>query len=113
MTPTKPLKPAVPVTTRAGPASHAVSDAAGRGAPAPAAAGATNASNASQGGNGGSFGSVSGAPAGTNTTPSSDWLAELRVKPAPDPNPPGVPISTQSRDPAQRGRALESKRGQR
>lgn len=108
MTPTKPLKPAVPVTTRAGPASHAVSDAAGRGAPAPAA-GASNASNPS---NGGSFGSVSGAPAGTNTTPSSDWLAELRVKPAPDPNPPGVPISTQSRDPAQRGRALESKRGQ-
>jgi len=108
MTPTKPLKPAVPVTTRAGPASHAVSDAAGRGAPAPAA----SASNASNPSNGGSFGSVSGAPAGTNTTPSSDWLAELRVKPAPDPNPPGVPISTQSRDPAQRGRALESKRGQ-
>ena len=47
---------------------------------------------------------------GTDTTPSSDWLAELQ--PAAPPPQPGVAISTRPRQPV-KGRAVESKRGQR
>lgn len=51
------------------------------------------------------------AATGTDTQPSSDWLAELHP-PAP-PAPPGVAVSTRPRDNAVKGRAVESKRGQR
>jgi len=88
-----PATQAVPPTTRAGPASHAVSDAADQ-----PASGQADAAG-------------SGAPAGTDTTPSSDWLAELHFKPVREQAPPGVPISTKPRDPARQGRAVASTRG--
>ncbi len=47
---------------------------------------------------------------GTDTTPSSDWLGEITEPAAPAE---GVPIATRSKVDKRRGRAVESKRGQR
>ena len=55
------------------------------------------------------------AGAGTDTQPSSDWMAEMKLRPgatAAAPPQPGVAVSTRPRD-TSRGRAVESKRGQR
>ena len=77
-----------PTTGRAGPASHAVSDAATATTPPPQ------------------------SPPASTTTASSDWLAERKVEPAAAPSE-GVAIDTKPHDAAQRGKAIESRRGQR
>lgn len=82
-------KRAAPGTHRAGPASHAISDAATGTVP------------------------PSGSPPDSGTTPSSDWLGERHFQPAAAP-PPGIAIETKPRNAkAQRGQAIESRRGQR
>ncbi len=53
---------------------------------------------------------AAGAATGTDTTPSSDWLEELRQPAVPTP---GVAISTRAGGGLHRGRVTESKRGQR
>ena len=58
---------------------------------------------------------AAGAGTGTDTQASSDWMAEMKQRPgaaAAPGSPPGVAVSTRPRD-ASRGRAVESKRGQR
>ena len=55
------------------------------------------------------------AGTGTDTQLSSDWMAEMKLRPgaaAAAPPQPGVAVSTRPRD-TSRGRAVESKRGQR
>jgi hypothetical protein len=47
---------------------------------------------------------------GTDTTPSSDWLAERSAEAAPQP---GVAISTRPKGAVERARARESRRGRR
>lgn len=49
---------------------------------------------------------------GSGTTASSDWLAEIKQVPGTDPRQ-GVPVATRSKGDRHRGRAVESKRGQR
>ena len=77
-----------PSAGRAGPASHAVSDAATATTPPPQ------------------------SPPASTTTASSDWLAERKLEPAAAPSE-GVAIDTKPHDVAQRGKAVESRRGQR